>query len=388
MSDPARWSTPSTVVAAVRRRWDDGSLLRAYAVAGEFPRIEVPLRGPGAADLGDHFAAARDWAAALAAGSQGGRAYDLVYGRIGGRLAGVTDVPVRAVVADFAQAWRLLGVARDAEAFRLLVEASAADEPARAWALGSPLRAIALADDWPRLLVAHAWLRRVRGSGVFLRQIDAPGIDTKFVEHHRGVLAAWLEVPAGAAAFGEALGLAAKPATVRARFDPAVLGFPRRVTEATLRAAELDLLPVAPRRALIVENEVTYLSVPVPPGCVALWGRGYDAREASSLRWLSGAEVWYWGDLDTHGFGILNRVRAHLPQVRSILMDRETLLAHEERWGVEDTPTASDLSRLDDAERALFADLVTDRYGRSVRLEQERIDWAWALGRLAVAGWA
>ena len=64
-------------------------------------------------------------------------------------------------------------------------------------------------------------------------------------------------------------------------------------------------------------------------------------------------------------------------------MDRDTLLAHRDRWVTEATPTAA---RLGSAHRrrgqALYQDLVTDRLGARVRLEQERIDWAWVAERL------
>ncbi|GAA1061408.1 hypothetical protein GCM10009573_28350 [Agromyces bracchium] len=108
-----------------------------------------------------------------------------------------------------------------------------------------------------------------------------------------------------------------------------------------------------------------------------LWGKGYDANQPASLSWLRGTPVAYWGDIDTHGFAILNRVRTHLPQATSLLMDRATLLAHEDRWGQEASPTSASLSDLSHAESALYEDLVTDRFGASVRLEQELIDWKW-----------
>jgi hypothetical protein len=38
--------------------------------------------------------------------------------------------------------------------------------------------------------------------------------------------------------------------------------------------------------------------------------------------------VWYWGDIDVEGFGILARLRTLFPQTRSLLMDGETV----ERW--------------------------------------------------------
>lgn len=384
MSDPSRWTTPAGIVAAVRRRWDDGSLLRAFATGDPCPPIEVPLRGPGAADLGVHYDRARAWADGIRAASHNDRAYRVVTGRIGGRLAGATEVPVRAVVDTYDRAWRVLDTATEAVIFNTLVEAARTVPEAREWALRSPVAAVALAAEWPTLLAALQWLGENRDSGLYLRQVTAHGVDTKFVERHRSVLAAMLGVPVRG--FASALGYATRPATVRLRFAPGVLAMPSGLSEAVLRTDELRRLLVRPRRALIVENEITYLSVPVPDGGVVLWGKGYDVDQPASLQWLTGIDVDYWGDLDTHGFGILHRVRAWLPQARSVLMDRETLLAHEGRWGEEPSPNTGRLVNLDAAESALYADLVTDRYGSRVRLEQERIDWDWALARLKAGG--
>jgi hypothetical protein len=63
-------------------------------------------------------------------------------------------------------------------------------------------------------------------------------------------------------------------------------------------------------------------------------------------------------------------------------MDRETLLTHRDRWVTEPTPTHARLSRLNAAEQDLYEDLVSDRLAERVRLEQERIDWSWALNHL------
>jgi hypothetical protein len=56
-----------------------------------------------------------------------------------------------------------------------------------------------------------------------------------------------------------------------------------------------------------------------------------------------------------------------------MVMDRATLLGHREHWTAEPSPTATALSRLDRAESALYADLISNAYAPSVRLEQERI---------------
>ena len=154
------------------------------------------------------------------------------------------------------------------------------------------------------------------------------------------------------------------------------------MSDLTARADELATLKIAAKFAVIVENEITFLSVPVPAEGLVLWGKGFEVDRAGSMPWLAGADIVYWGDLDTHGFAILDQLRAWLPQTRSMLMDRDTLLAHRDRWVVEASPTAARLNRLTVEEEALYHDLITDRLGRRIRLEQERIDWAWVAERL------
>lgn len=377
----ARWSTPDDVVARVRRRWADGSLLRAFAEAEPFPVIEVPLRGPTASEIGDDLDAVRAWVSQLDAGRRDDARYALEWSSIGGRHIGRNRVPSRAVISTYEQAWTLLGTVREVRSLSEILDASAELARVRAWVLASPHRAVELADEWPRLLAAFAWLDAHRGSHRYLREISAPGVDTKFAERHRAVLAGMLGVGASSAGFLGGLGLRTRPELVRVRFDRG-LGMPDPLTEVAVRTDELSQLPVAPRVALVVENEVSYLSVDVPRNGVVIWGKGFEVDRVGRLRWLGDADVAYWGDLDTHGLAILDRLRAWLPQTRSVLMDRETLLAHRDRWVSEDRPASSRLTRLSAAEQVLYADLVSDRWGTKVRLEQERIDWAWAQARL------
>jgi len=94
------------------------------------------------------------------------------------------------------------------------------------------------------------------------------------------------------------------------------------------------------------------------------------------LSFLHRVFVEYWGDIDTHGFAILNRLRHRFSRARSILMDRGTLLAHQSQWVTEATPTRAALGLLTPAERELYADLVDGTFGPAIRLERERISFA------------
>ena len=151
--------------------------------------------------------------------------------------------------------------------------------------------------------------------------------------------------------------------------DPAHTGF----SEMTVRTEELARSPIPARRIFAVENEITYLAFPDVPDSAVIFGSGYAAAALAPLSWLGDRELVYWGDLDTHGFAILNVLRAHFPAAVSMLMDRRTLFDHESQWVTEPSQSVGVLDHLTDAEQRLYADLVDHTFGSAVRLEQERI---------------
>ena len=107
------------------------------------------------------------------------------------------------------------------------------------------------------------------------------------------------------------------------------------------------------------------------------------ARDAGSNRLTEAGvtlrELVYWGNIDTHGYAILDRLRAYMPHARSVMMDAEHLQAHRALWGSEpaDKRHGGALLRLDAAERDLFDELRDDVHGQHVRMEQERIGFGW-----------
>ena len=58
-------------------------------------------------------------------------------------------------------------------------------------------------------------------------------------------------------------------------------------------------------------------------------------------------------------------------------------LAFESLWGTESSPIDRDLPRLTAGERALYDDLRDNRIGTHLRLEQERIGFAWVRNKLS-----
>lgn len=380
------WTRPADVRASVRKKWDSGLLLTRFAAGEDWAPLGIPIRGPSARQIGEHLAEVREWAAEWGAAAAGGP-LRVEYKQVGGRHFGANSIPARAWLDSYDDTWTLLRVGADVRRVAGLIEAARGTQLIP-WLTSHPMRALRRADDWRRLLATVRWIEQCQAPGMYLRQVDVPGVDTKFIERHKGVLAELLDaqldparVAASASDFAGRYGFLRRPGYVRFRVAGGFRGF----SELSARADEFTSAPEGISRVYVIENEITYLAFPVPATAMVIFGGGYAVPVLEPLGWLAGLDIMYWGDIDTHGFAILNRLRHHLPHARSVLMDQVTLLDHREHWGREPSPTTAVLDRLSPAESALYADLIADAYAPCLRLEQERVRFS-AIEKVAAGG--
>jgi hypothetical protein len=149
------------------------------------------------------------------------------------------------------------------------------------------------------------------------------------------------------------------------------------LTDLAVPAREFAALDLPVERVFITENEINGLAFPAVPSSLVIFGLGYGLDRLAEVRWLHDRALHYWGDIDTYGFHILDRLRVLFPDAQSLLMDRETLLAHAPLWVRESNPYDAELPRLTAAEGALYDNLRHNCLGERVRLEQERIPYGW-----------
>ncbi len=387
------WTTPADLQAQLQRRWDRGDLLRASVA----PTIAWPLRlnltAPTAADLAARFDDVRRWAAALTAVPH----VRLDWREWLHRVQGRQRLPEAAFIDTLDAALALVGKRRAADVYQGLWQQTAATQPALLpWLTKRPLQAIELAPHWQRLSAVVAWVQAHPRPGVYLRQVDVPGVDSKFIEAHRGVLAEWLDLallPAaidatatGVAQFARRYGFLDKPVRIRFRvLDPALPSLPgcHELPDITLDAASFAALALPVSRVFMTENETNFLAFPPREAAIVVFGAGYGWDALARAAWLARCQLHYWGDIDTHGFAILDSLRGHFPHVSSCLMDEDTLMAHRLHWSKETEPVRHDLARLTADEAALYDALRDDRFQARLRLEQERIGQRWIVEHLA-----
>jgi hypothetical protein len=389
----AQWSTPADIVAAVRKLWDSGALLAARLDGAPLFPYEQRLRQPSPAEMGEQFETVRAWIAGLLGDSRErkGYGYDLAWRDINHRQLGRNSIPATAVIPREADALRMIGHGADARRFDALAAATLAAFPVlRPWIRAHPLALLEHGDRWPQVLAVLDWFVCNPRPGLYVRQLDIAGVDSKFIEARKGLLAELLDrvLPAEAISAGKLgvrefearYGLLSKPPMIRFRMlDPE--HFIGGLSDLTVPVAQFASLQSRVERVFVTENEVNALAFPCVRSGMVVFGGGYGIDRLGQAQWLRGRELFYWGDIDTHGFAILDRLRAGLPHASSILMDDATLRAHRSLWGEEsaDKRFTGELTRLNAAEHRLFVELRENRYATCLRLEQERIAYKWAI---------
>ena len=309
------------------------------------------------------------------------------------RVLGVQTLPDTLVLHDAEQAVAWLG-----EQDRWRRAGARYAETTLRWPMLAPRLARlydVLADyhdaDFHRLLDLLAWLMAHPDSGLYPRQLPLAGIDSKWLEPRKGIVtelvAALRGGEDGGQDFYRLCGLKRPPALVRMRvLDPALRAVLGGLGDISAPADTLAALQWRPATVIIVENMQTGLALEDIPGAVAFMGLGYAVDMLATLPWLATARCLYWGDIDTHGYAILNRARGLLPHLVSVMMDEATLsefrvLCTEEK----SQHAAEDLATLTPAERAVYIALRQNSWGQALRLEQERISWGIAWPALMAA---
>jgi hypothetical protein len=267
------WTRPAADLRAqVQKLWERGDLL-ASVVTGEplFPR-RLTLRGPSSQEMTDRFDAVRAWI---------GELRRMPHCRVEmrefrHRLFGANAVPAASAWIDsLDDALALIGKRRDASRFGALLELTrACQPPLLAWLAKRPLRALELADEWPACSTSSPGCRRHPRPGVYLRQVDIPGVHSKFIEAQRGVLGELLDLAlppaaidpsaAGVSQFARRYGFRDKPQRIRFRIldrrHALLAGDPEQ--DLTLDARSFARIDPQVERVFITENEINFLAFP------------------------------------------------------------------------------------------------------------------------------
>jgi len=287
----------------------------------------------------------------------------------------------------------LLKLLNKSTQYKLMSEkasASKAQSPALFRAIcDNPTMLINNIDIWGEALKVVQYFQDGRHVAKYIRELDIQGVDTKFIEKNQKLIRWCLdqtltdnyinrEATKGNRVFERRFLLQYEKPRVRLRtLDPALnhdlLGF-SDIEVPIDNLANLDHLLID--TLYITENKVSGLTFPKCRNSLVIFGKGYSIDALKNITWLHDVNIVYWGDIDTHGFSILSRLRTYFPKAKSLMMDIDTYETHKSLCVVE--PTAIGLpenNNLTKSEKLLF-DILSEG-GRCHRLEQERIPFSY-----------
>ena len=221
-------------------------------------------------------------------------------------------------------------------------------------------------------------LHRGIGKGSYLRALPLKGVDTKFLEKNFALISDLLDTHfegeiSDTNGLMNWLGCVDVPKAwllVRplcSQSKKRMCGLPiLQLATQTLRDS-----PLPARNILVIENNQSGFGLPPLKDAMAVFGGGANVNWMDA-HWLRDKNIGYWGDIDTWGFKFLSDARHYLPDLKSIMMDKQTFVQFQQRAISEPKPFGELPPHLFAEEIELFEELRQGVYGDS-RLEQERL---------------
>lgn len=228
--------------------------------------------------------------------------------------------------------------------------------------------------DFDLLLTVADWFTRHDSAGLTPRQVPIPGVHAKWLNTHQPDILALT----GRNTLGL---LPPHPARIHFTYlDPDYRATGAR-THDSATVGDNFTPPYAPRVVVISENKDTAIHFPEVPGGIAVEGAGYGGGTAAAFDWLTTApHLFYWGDMDAHGYEILNGFRDAGLRVTSILMDWhaydefETYGTHTDANGLPlMRSNPKPLPHLTADEQTVYRWVTDPTHRLHRRIEQERI---------------
>lgn len=395
------WSNKKSLLMQLQKLWDSGVLLKEDQWQSDFFPKRLRFTAPGSKALSNDFDAVRGWVSEI----QKLHGFRVVYKTVRHPVIGKNRVPEQVWIDSIDTAISLLNKQTQATVFSNLLEQTKIHTPELTqWLKKYPIKALQLAGCWSKILDFIRWRQHNPAPGIYLRQVSLAGIDSKFIEQHRAVLAPLLDIAlaeeqinnkkTGIKQFEARYGFRSKPEKIRFRLLDSRLQLLPSLLPSLPPEADNDISITADdfqqlgkntgfisqiKHVFITENEINFLSFPGQQNSLVIFGSGYGFEALAKAQWLSQIKIFYWGDIDSHGFAILNQLRYRFPLVQSLLMDEATLLKHREFWGHETKSENKELHQLTDSEQKFYQALVGNQYAQNLRMEQERVDYKYLL---------
>lgn len=360
------------------------SFLTAFVNDGPFFPLEIRFRK---AKASDDYNRLNKWVSTLKGSSKAeqGFGYTLTLQERNHRRYGRQSLPNRIAFETADDYLKFIGKADEFKQVQQAISHTQQRFPQlikSGWMGRYPQRLVANLADWPALLEVCGYFVNHPRPNLYMREIPVE-VHSKFIESHQGILRHLLDellppeaISPDETAFAPRYGLRYDEPQIRFRLldERLIQAVQWPTADLTFKlsdCAAADFWGSIPLNfnVIIVENKMTFLTLPPVKNGIAIWGKGFQVGTTGRIAWLQQCQIWYWGDLDAQGFEILSQLRSHYPQTISFLMDTQTLERYADFIVTGTATTVKQLPHLTQKEQPVYTLLAE----RNRRLEQERV---------------
>lgn len=152
------------------------------------------------------------------------------------------------------------------------------------------------------------------------------------------------------------------------------------IPDLTIKQTDFEKFNPAVETVIILENKTNFnnifnfLTLPQLKNSLAIFGKGFGLGTLKNTSWLKQVKIYYWGDVDAQGFQILSQLRSYFPQVKSLMMDFETLKDFNNECVTGTLTNVNSMDNLTEDENLVFHHVRIN----NIRLEQEKIPYQYA----------
>lgn len=312
-----------------------------------------------------------------------GHGYTIEFQTVKTKQHGMQGVPTSISFQTESDYLKYLAKEKEASRFKAdLMKILAAFPELKAWISKCPTKLIG--NDWDDLLKVCTYFKSTPQPNLYIRELPIQ-VHTKFIERNKGIIKELLDiliadyVDQDEKDFESRFHLKYDEPIVRFRILDQSISHQlfSDIEDISIPISQFKKLVLPVQSVYVVENKINMLSFPLIKKSIVIWGHGFGIDILKEAEWLREKDIFYWGDLDAHGFQILSEIRTHFPKVKSFLMDRETF----DKFFVGDKGKETNVEKelcLTPEENEMFQYLKESNQ----RLEQEKIPYDYALTRI------
>lgn len=314
-----------------------------------------------------------------------GYGYTIHWKTVKTKMLGTQGLPSKIKFETAEDFERFLQKVKEVDVFRKNVALIKGKFPKlQCWIEKYPLKVIDNSEDWNDILKVLDYFSKNPQPQLYIRELPIE-VHTKFIERHNTLIGELLDIVikeyinTNEKEFEKRYNLHYDEPTVRIRLLDRTLAkkFFYGLDDITIPVSQFLKLQIPISKVYIVENKVNFLTFPLIPNSIVIWGKGYGVASIKDSELLKSIVLTYWGDLDVQGFEILSQFRSYFAHVKSLLMDKTTF----DKYFENDLGTPSKVKvelNLTTEEENLYQYIKANNY----RLEQEKIPQRYVIEQL------